>query len=90
MYHDMGLIGGFLSTMYWGMTMVLMLPEAFIFRPFWWLENISRYRVTMGVAPNFGYHYCVTRIDNADAVQAGPQLMAACPERRRADRPHRP
>lgn len=66
MYHDMGLIGGFLSTLYWGLTMVLMLPEAFIFRPFWWLENISKYHVTMGVAPNFGYHYCVTRIDNAD------------------------
>jgi fatty-acyl-CoA synthase len=66
MYHDMGLIGGFLSTLYWDLTLVLMLPEAFIFRPFWWLENISRYRVTMGVAPNFGYHYCVTRIDDAD------------------------
>ena len=51
MYHDMGLIGGFLSTLYWGLTMVLMLPEAFIFRPFWWLENISRYRVTWGPRP---------------------------------------
>jgi fatty-acyl-CoA synthase len=66
MYHDMGLIGGFLSTLYWNIVMVLMAPEAFIFRPVWWMENISRYRVTMGVAPNFGYHYCVTRIDNAD------------------------
>ena len=66
MYHDMGLIGGFLSTMYWNMTMVLMSPEAFLFRPFWWMENISRYHVTMGVAPNFGYHFCVTRIDDAD------------------------
>lgn len=66
MYHDMGLIGGFLSTLYWGLKLVLMSPEAFIFRPIWWLENISRYRVTMGVAPNFGYHYCVTRIDDAD------------------------
>jgi fatty-acyl-CoA synthase len=66
MYHDMGLIGGFLSTMYWNISLVLMAPEAFIFRPFWWLENIARYRVTMGVAPNFGYHYCVTRIDDGD------------------------
>ncbi len=64
MYHDMGLIGGFLSTLYWNLTLVLMAPEAFIFRPIWWLENISKYRVTMGVAPNFGYHYCVTRIDD--------------------------
>lgn len=66
MYHDMGLIGGFLSTLYWDLVLVLMSPEAFIFRPIWWLENISKYRVTMGVAPNFGYHYCVTRIDDHD------------------------
>jgi len=66
MYHDMGLIGGFLSTMYWNITMVLMSPEAFLFMPFWWMENISRYRVTMGVAPNFGYHFCVTRIKDSD------------------------
>lgn len=66
MYHDMGLIGGFLTTLYWDIPLVLMSPEAFIFRPIWWMENISRYRVTMGVAPNFGYHYCVTRIDDAD------------------------
>jgi acyl-CoA synthetase (AMP-forming)/AMP-acid ligase II len=62
MYHDMGLIGGFFTTIYWKMAMVFMMPEAFIFRPQWWLENISAYGVTMGVAPNFGYHYCVTRI----------------------------
>lgn len=66
MYHDMGLIGGFLTTLYWDITLVLMSPEAFIFRPIWWMENISRYRVTMGVAPNFGYHYCVSRIDDVD------------------------
>jgi len=66
MYHDMGLIGGFLTTMYWNVILVLMAPEAFIFRPFWWMENISRYRVTIGVAPNFGYHYCVTRIEDAN------------------------
>jgi len=61
-YHDMGLIGGFLTCLYWNFPTVIMLPEVFIFRPQWWLENISRYGVTLGVAPNFGYHYCVTRI----------------------------
>lgn len=66
MYHDMGLIGGFLTPLYWNFTLVLMLPESFIFKPIWWLENISKYRVTIGVAPNFGYHYCVTRIHDAD------------------------
>lgn len=65
MYHDMGLIGGFLTTIYWKCSMVFMTPESFIFKPQWWLENISKYRCTLGVAPNFGYHYCVTRIADA-------------------------
>ncbi|HRZ26439.1 MAG TPA: fatty acyl-AMP ligase [Spirochaetota bacterium] len=66
LYHDMGLIGGLFTTMYWNMPIVLMKPEAFLFRPQWWMENIGRYKVTMGVAPNFGYHYCVTRISDED------------------------
>jgi fatty-acyl-CoA synthase len=65
MYHDMGLIGGFLTTMYWNLELVLMMPEAFLFRPIWWLENMTRYRATICVAPNFGYHYCTTRIDDS-------------------------
>lgn len=66
MYHDMGLIGGFLTTMYWGIEMILMQPEAFIFKPLWWLENITKYRATITVAPNFGYNYCTTRISDSD------------------------
>ena len=66
LYHDMGLIGGLFTTMYWNMLMVLMKPEAFLFRPQWWMENIGRFKVTMGVAPNFGYHYCVTRIPESE------------------------
>ncbi len=69
LYHDMGLIGGFFTTMYWNMPIVLMKPEAFLFRPQWWMQNIGRYKVTMGVAPNFGYHYCVTRIADEDLPQ---------------------
>jgi acyl-CoA synthetase (AMP-forming)/AMP-acid ligase II len=69
LYHDMGLIGGLFTTMYWNMPIVLMKPEAFLFRPQWWMENIGRYGVTMGVAPNFGYHYCVTRISDEDLAR---------------------
>ena len=66
MYHDMGLIGGFFTPLYWNINMVLMQPEALLFRPYWWLENIGKYRATITVAPNFGYHYCVTRIDDVN------------------------
>lgn len=68
MYHDMGLIGGFFTAIYWSVTALYMLPEAFLFKPQWWLENITKYKATVSVAPNFGYHYCVTRISE-DALQ---------------------
>ncbi|MBN1532674.1 MAG: fatty acyl-AMP ligase [Spirochaetes bacterium] len=65
LYHDMGLIGGMLTAIYWEIKMIMMMPEAFLLRPQWWLENITRFGATMGVAPNFGYHYCVTRIPDS-------------------------
>ncbi len=64
LYHDMGLIGGHLTTMYWNTGLIFMTPESFLFRPQWWLENITKYRATISVAPNFGYHYCVSRISD--------------------------
>ncbi|MGH3849562.1 MAG: AMP-binding protein, partial [Pseudonocardiaceae bacterium] len=58
-YHDMGLIGGILETLYVGCTTVLMPPTAFIKRPMRWLEAISRHRGTITAAPNFAYDLCV-------------------------------
>lgn len=69
LYHDMGLTGALLSAIYGGITLVLMRPESFIFRPQWWLENIGRFNVTICVAPNFGYHYCTTRIADPQCGQ---------------------
>ena len=65
LYHDMGLIGSLFVTMYWNIPAVMMKPEAFIFKPQWWLENMTKYGVTMTVSPNFGYHYCVSRISDS-------------------------
>ncbi|HEU4363324.1 MAG TPA: SDR family NAD(P)-dependent oxidoreductase, partial [Mycobacterium sp.] len=58
-FHDMGLIGGLLETLYVGGTSVLMPPTAFIKRPMRWLEAISRHRATITAAPNFAYDLCV-------------------------------
>lgn len=58
-HHDMGLIGGVLAMLYVGCTTMLMSPTAFIKRPMRWLEEISRHRATMTVAPNFAYDKCV-------------------------------
>lgn len=58
-YHDMGLIGGLLSTLNVGGHSFLMPPTAFIKRPMRWLEALSRNRGTITVAPNFAYDMCV-------------------------------
>lgn len=69
LYHDMGLIGALLTAIYYRVPLILMRPEAFIFKPHWWLENIGRFKATICVAPNFGYHYCTTRISDSQCDQ---------------------
>ena len=60
-YHDMGLIGGILETLYVGGHSVLMSPAAFLQRPIGWLEAMSRYSATISGAPNFAYELCSNR-----------------------------
>jgi amino acid adenylation domain-containing protein len=62
LYHDMGLIGNVLQTLYLGASAVLMPPVAFLQRPLRWLEAISRYRATTSGGPDFAYELCVRRI----------------------------
>ncbi|WP_046317455.1 type I polyketide synthase [Mycobacterium sp. UM_Kg1] len=58
-YHDMGLIGGLLETLYVAGNSILMPPTAFIKRPMRWLEAISRHRAMITAAPNFAFDLCV-------------------------------
>jgi acyl-coenzyme A synthetase/AMP-(fatty) acid ligase/acyl carrier protein len=62
LYHDMGLIGGMLETLYCGGTSVLMSPVDFLQRPLRWLQTISRTRATISGGPNFAYDLCVDKI----------------------------
>ncbi len=61
-YHDMGLIGGILQPLYTGFPCVLMSPLTFAHHPSAWLEAMTRHRVTITAAPNFGYDECVRRV----------------------------
>ncbi len=62
LYHDMGLIGAWLGSLYFGIPLVIMSPLAFLSRPERWLWAIHRYRGTLSAAPNFAYELCVRRI----------------------------
>jgi 1-acyl-sn-glycerol-3-phosphate acyltransferase len=66
LYHDMGLIGAWLGSLYHGVPLVLMSPLAFIGRPARWLEAIHRHRGTITAAPNFAFDLAVRRIRESE------------------------
>jgi 1-acyl-sn-glycerol-3-phosphate acyltransferase len=65
MYHDMGLIGAWFGSLYYGFPLVLMSPLAFLARPARWLWAIHRYGGTLSAAPNFAYELCLSKLDEA-------------------------
>ena len=66
LYHDMGLIGAVLCTVYYAIPLVLMSPLAFLSRPVRWLRAIHDYKGTISAAPNFSMALCVKRIRDED------------------------
>jgi len=66
LYHDMGLIGTWLTSLHFGIPMVVMPPLAFLARPSRWLRTISDYRGTLAASPNFGYELCLRHIDEQE------------------------
>ncbi|SBT06704.1 AMP-dependent synthetase and ligase [Candidatus Accumulibacter aalborgensis] len=66
LYHDMGLIGAWFGSLYFGMRLVLMSPLDFLARPARWLRAISHHRGTLSPAPNFAYDLCARKLADAD------------------------
>jgi acyl carrier protein len=66
LYHDMGLIGAWLGSLYYAMLFVVMPPLSFLTRPERWLWAIHHYHGTLSASPNFGYEYCLHRIQAED------------------------
>ena len=63
LYHDMGLIGAWFGSLYYGARLVVMSPLMFLTKPQRWLWAIHRYGGTLSAAPNFGYELCLHRIE---------------------------
>ncbi|MCP5158199.1 MAG: AMP-binding protein [Gammaproteobacteria bacterium] len=66
LYHDMGLIGACLGSLYYAFPLVVMSPLSFLARPARWLWAIHRHRGTLSAAPNFAYELCVRAIQDHD------------------------
>lgn len=61
LYHDMGLIGNVIQSLYAGLPCILMSPLDFLQKPIRWLQAVSRYRATITGGPNFAYDLCVRK-----------------------------
>lgn len=66
LYHDMGLIGAWLGSLYYGARTIIMSPLAFLADPARWLRTISRNRATLSAAPNFAFELCCKNIRDED------------------------
>lgn len=66
LYHDMGLIGAWLTLLYYGIPLAVMSPIAFLMRPERWLWAVHKHRGTISTAPNFAYELCVRKIADKD------------------------
>ncbi len=66
LYHDMGLIGAWLTLLFFGIPLAVMSPLAFLTRPERWLKAFQKYGGTISAAPNFAYELCVRKIADKD------------------------
>lgn len=62
MFHDMGLIGTLLCAVLNDTEACVLPPEDFLRDPGSWLRMISRYRGTIGTAPNSGYLHALRKV----------------------------
>jgi acyl carrier protein len=62
LYHDMGLIGAWLTLLLYGIPLVVMSPLLFLTRPERWLQAFHRHKGTIAAAPNFAYELCVRKV----------------------------
>ncbi len=92
LYHDMGLIGSWLFSLYHGLPITILSPLDFLVRPERWLWALSDSGGTLCPAPNFAYELCVRKIrdeamEGVDlskwrvAINAGEPVLPATLER---------
>jgi len=77
LYHDMGLIAGFILPLFQGIPLVLMSPFDWVRHPAMLFRAISEYGGTLCWLPNFAYNHCARRIRQRDleALSAASMRM---------------
>src|SRR5215207_1941707 len=62
LYHDMGLIAGFLLPILSGIPLVLSSPFDWVRAPYRMMHSVTKYRGTLTWLPNFAYNFCAQKI----------------------------
>ena len=78
LYHDMGLIGTWLFSLYYGFPLTVLSPLDFLVRPERWLWALSDSRGTLCPAPNFAFELCMRKIrdESLEGVDLSPWRVA--------------
>ncbi len=66
LYHDMGLIAGFLMPVLMGIPLVLLSPFDWVRAPYRLFQSVSRYKGTLSWLPNFAYNFCAQKVRDRD------------------------
>jgi acyl-CoA synthetase (AMP-forming)/AMP-acid ligase II len=67
LYHDMGLIAGFILPLMQGVPLVMMSPFDWVAHPALLIHAINDHRGTLCWLPNFAYNHCARRIRQRDS-----------------------
>lgn len=62
LYHDMGLIAGFIMPILSCIPLVLMSPFDWVRAPYKLMQSVTKYRATLTWLPNFAYNFCAQKI----------------------------
>lgn len=62
LYHDMGLIAGFIMPILSGIPLVLISPFDWVRAPYKLMQSVTKYRGTLTWLPNFAYNFCAQKI----------------------------
>jgi fatty-acyl-CoA synthase len=88
LYHDMGLIAGFLLPLVQGIPLVIMSPFDWVAHPAMLLRAIHEYKCTLCWLPNFAYNHMARRIRQRDTEEISVKTIRAfinCSEPARYD-----
>lgn len=80
LYHDLGLVAFLLSSICWGLPIVLLSPMSFVRRPELWLRTLHKYRGSITGGPPLGYALCVqrARLAEAEVLDLSSVRIALC------------